>query len=234
MKKLRIHYLQHVDFEGLGHIETWTKENNHLLTATKFFEQYRLPDINDFDWLIILGGPMGINDEKTHSWLKAEKQFIKSAIAANKTVIGICLGAQLLAEALGSKIYAGKKKEIGWFPVSQTKQTINTELLKNVPETLTVLHWHGDNFDLPAGAKHLMQTDICPNQAFLYGDKILGFQFHLEATPVTLKEMVENCRHELIPNEFVQSEKEILNGESFCSQTNYHLSEILNYLAGMK
>jgi GMP synthase-like glutamine amidotransferase len=231
MKTHRIHYLQHVSFEEPGYIENWAKANNHRLTATKFFKLSALPEIDDFDWLIIMGGPMSVNDEAIYPWLKAEKEFIKSSIEANKTVIGICLGAQLLAEVLGSKVYPGKKKEIGWFPVTKAQQANDLEFLKAIPKKLIVLHWHGDTFDLPNGAKHLMQTNICPNQAFLYGNRVLGFQFHLEATPDALKKMVDNCRHELVPEEFVQTEQEILNGGSFYRVTNNYLSGILDYLA---
>lgn len=233
MKTLRIHYLQHVSFETPGYIETWAKENKHRLSSTKFYKSSRLPEVDNFDWLIIMGGPMSVGDETDFPWLKAEKKFIKSAIEANKTVIGICLGAQLLAEVLGCKVYPGKKKEIGWFPVSKTQEAQNIELLKNVPKTLTVFHWHGDTFDIPNGATHLMQTEICPSQAFLYGDRVLGFQFHLEATSESLNSMVDNCSHELIPNEFIQTELEILNSELFCNATNNYLSGILDYLANI-
>ena len=228
MNPIRIHYLQYVAFEGPGYIETWAKQHGYPLTFTKFYAHQLLPDIQSLDWLVIMGGPMGVYDEHQYPWLKAEKAFIDTAIRENKTVIGICLGAQLVAEVLGAKVYANKKKEIGWFPVFLREQSHHNQLLKGFPKALPVLHWHGDTFDLPQNATHLMQTSICPNQAFLYQNKVLGLQFHMESTSDTLKEMVENCRQEIIPDEFVQTEQEILNGFDLCRQTNYYLNNILD------
>ncbi len=97
MKPVRIHYFQHVAFEGLGHIETWAKQHKHKLTATNFFENHILPDLTEFDWLIIMGGPMSVYDIQNHPWIKEEIDFIQKAIRGQKTVIGICLGSQLIA-----------------------------------------------------------------------------------------------------------------------------------------
>jgi len=114
MPHLRIHYLQHVSFEGLGSIAEWVTSNGHELTSTQFFINSYLPEPADIDWLIIMGGPMGVYDEDKYEWLTAEKQFIKKAIDAGKTVIGICLGAQLIAKVLGAKVYPNQKRAIGW------------------------------------------------------------------------------------------------------------------------
>ncbi len=114
MKTLHIHYLQHVSFEGLGYIENWISNNNHQLSGTKFFEGEVLPNNHSFDWLIVMGGPMGVNDYGKYPWLKPEKEFIRNAIENDKTVIGICLGAQLIASVLGGKVFPGIQKEIGW------------------------------------------------------------------------------------------------------------------------
>ncbi len=227
MRDLRIHYLQHVPFEGLGYIENWAKAKNYILTSTKFYENWTLPNIEDFDWLIIMGGPMGVYQEDEYSWLKAEKQFIKAAIKKNKVVIGICLGSQLIAEALGAKVYPNTKKEIGWFPVSLTENKLS--LTDNLPKLFEVLHWHGDTFDLPKGAIHLMQTDVCKHQAFIYKDRVIGLQFHLESTPESLKQMITNCRHELIADDFVQTEEDILRHIELCEQTNIILNQILDH-----
>src|SRR5665213_1473810 len=120
MKQLRIHYFQHVHFEGPGNIEEWCNKHGHSLTATKFYEDFKLPSLTDIDWLVIMGGPMSVNDEEEITWLAAEKQFIQKAIQAEKTIIGICLGAQLLADVMGSKVYQNTYKEIGWFPIELT------------------------------------------------------------------------------------------------------------------
>lgn len=224
----RIYYLQHVPFEGPGYIETWAKEKGYELAATKFYERQPLPGIDDFDCLIVMGGPMGVYDESVYPWLKSEKQFIKLAISAHKTVIGICLGAQIIAEVLGAKVYSSEEKEIGWFPVSLSPAARHNRLFRNFPGTFPALHWHGDTFDLPEGAEHIMQTEACANQAFIYGDRVLGLQFHLEASPRTLREMLDNCRHEIVPGNYIQAEKEILKRAGLCRQTNTYLAEILS------
>ena len=231
MKPIRIHYLQHVPFEGLGFIETWAKQHNYSLTATKFFENPVLPETNDFDWLVVMGGPMGVYDESIYTWLAEEKRFIKKAIESQKIVLGICLGSQLIAEVLGAKVYPNKKKEIGWYPVSLTEEARKNEILKSFPEEITVMHWHGDTFNLPAGAIHLMETDICKNQAFCYNNKVFGLQFHFEFTPDSLLTIVENCRNELVPDDYIQSESEILKNSSFCNTTNKYLIQLLDNLA---
>jgi GMP synthase-like glutamine amidotransferase len=232
MKPLRIHYLQHVPFEGPGYIESWAKSKAHKLSVTRLYEKPEYPNVTEFDWLIVMGGSMSVYDENQYSWLKAEKEFIKSAIEGDKIVIGICLGSQFLAEALGAKVYPNRKKEIGWFPVTKTRQAKKQELLKDIPDSFEVFHWHGDTFDLPPGAVHLFQTDVCPNQAFLFNDKVLGLQFHFETTPVSLNGMICNCRNELTPDDFIQTEQEITAHADLCGRTNVFLTKILDYFAG--
>ena len=233
MKSIRIHYLQHVSFEKPGYIETWANSNNHKLSATKLFENGDFPGLSEFDWLIILGGPMSVYDEYQNSWLKAEIEFIKLSIKADKIIIGICLGAQLLAACLGAKVYPNRKKEIGWFPISTTECGKNHRLFNGLPTSINVFHWHGDTYDLPTDALHLFRSDICTNQAFIYNDKVLGLQFHLEATLGTLKEMITNCGHELIPDDFVQGEIEIIKHSDLCEEANTYLVYILNNFANI-
>ncbi len=231
MEKLRIHYLQHVAFEGLGYIEIWAKENGHELTTTKFNQTFQLPLTDEFEWLIILGGPMGVYDEKEYYWLKEEKNFIRSAIQANKTVIGICLGSQLLADVLGAKVYKNKTKEIGWFPVSLTEEAKNHPLLIGVENTFPVFHWHGDTFDLPEGAVQLFESAACKNQAFIFRENVLGLQFHLEVLPDSINEMVQHGKHELVSNEYIQTKENILSQTSLTTDTNKILAGILNKLS---
>lgn len=231
MKQLHIHYLQHVAFEGLGFIETWANENQHILSSTKFYEEFTFPNLADFDWLIIMGGPMGVYDEEKYPWLIAEKNFIFKAIKAQKTVIGICLGSQLIASALGTKVYPNKNKEIGWFPLTKTYEGKEHSLLNDLPDEFFSFHWHGDTFDLPKDATHLLKTNICPNQAFLYRNKVLGLQFHFEVTPQTLKALTDNCRYELKADDFIQTENEILRQADLCKQSNEYLKSILTKLA---
>ncbi len=206
---MRIHALQHVLFEGLGHIEQWRAAQGYPLTKTRFFANDPLPGPEDFDRLIILGGPMNIYEDAQYPWLAAEKACIRKAIEGGKSVVGICLGAQLLADALGSPVFAGREKEIGWFPISLTEAGKKSELFRGQPDQATVFHWHGDTFNLPPGAVHLAESAACPQQAFLYDNRILGLQFHLESTPETVQEILSHCESELVPGNFIQSAAEI-------------------------
>ena len=174
MKKLRIHYFQHVPFEGPGNIEEWCNKNSYTLSATRFYENGRLPDLKEIDWLIIVGGPMSANDDKKFLWLASEKEFIHQAIEAGKTVIGICLGAQLIAAILGAKVYRNEQKEIGWFPITLTDEAYEQKVFSGLKNTITVFHWHGDTFDIPEKAIHLASSHGCKNQGFLFQDKVSG------------------------------------------------------------
>jgi len=231
MKKLRIHYFQHVPFEGLGCIESWAFEKDHILTATQFHTpSYELPELKNIDWFIMMGGPMSVHDEAKYPWLKEEKVFIKQAIAAGKTVIGICLGAQLVAEALGARVFSNVHKEIGWFEVTRTTQGNTTALLKDIEPSFTAFHWHGDTFDLPHGAAHLLQSEACINQMFLYNKHALGIQFHFEVTPQTLYAMIRHGRQELTPGTYIQDEETILAQAQLITENNQRMYAILNGL----
>lgn len=232
MKPLRIHYFQHVAFEGLGCIEDWIKLNNHQLSSTKFYQGEKLPDAEDIDWLIVMGGPMGVYDEDKYPWLKAEKEFIALAISTNKTVIGICLGSQLIAEVCGAKVYPNKQKEIGWFPIGLTKEAKENPLFNGLPDDITVFHWHGDTFDLPQRAIRLAETGITKNQAFLINEKILGLQFHMEVTEKSLAEMLNHCKSDIVPAEYVQTVEKISSKTDYFAENNQQLEHLLNRLTG--
>lgn len=234
MNNLRIHFLQHVPFERPGYLETWAKGHGFPLTNTKLYENEEFPGLSAFDCLIIMGGPMSVNDEYIYPWLKYEKAFIRSAIDAGRHVIGVCLGAQLIANVLGARVINGRKKEIGWFPVSRTETGKNNPLLRDMPDNLNVMHWHGETFDIPDGAVNLLETEICTNQAFLYGDHVLGLQFHMEFTPESLMDMVLNCGHELIEDDYVQTGQSILGNSLFCESANEHLNKLLNIFLPVK
>ncbi|MCC6286535.1 MAG: amidotransferase [Chitinophagaceae bacterium] len=228
MGQLRIHYFQHVPFEDLGYIETWCSRQGHTLTSTQWFEGASLPELTDIDWLIVMGGPMGVYDNDTYTWLDIEKAFIKQSIDAGKIVIGICLGAQLIASALGAKVYPNTKKEIGWFPVQLTERGKRSSWFYDFPEAFTVLHWHGDTFDLPDSAQLLAKTGACLNQAFAYHSNVLALQFHFETTKQSLSNMIQHCRQELVKAEFIQTEDELENGAGYIPAANNLLEMVLN------
>jgi GMP synthase-like glutamine amidotransferase len=207
---MRIHILQHISFETAGTIIDWAKEQHHIISHTYLYEKsISYPKIEDFDMLVVMGGTMGVYDEAIFEWLKAEKEFIKTAILANKIVLGICLGSQLLAEVLGAKVYQNHTKEIGFFPITKTELCHKDSLFSHIPENWLVFHWHGDTFDLPEDVTHLFSSPACKHQAFRKGNCI-GLQFHPEIDKTLLNAMVEFEKHELISSEYVQSEQEIL------------------------
>jgi len=226
---MKIHYLQHMAFEDLGNIEDWAIEKSHTLTATKFFENDPLPEIDTFDFLIVLGGPMNIYDEKVYPWLNAEKQFLKKAIQSKKKILGICLGAQLLADALRAKVYPNLEKEIGWFPIH--KENLGYGLLADFPSEFPVFHWHGDTFEIPENADRLFSSDACKNQAFLYENHILGLQFHLEVSQKSIEQMVHFGKHEIIPGTYIQSENELLANRKILNRNKKLLFALLDGFA---
>lgn len=207
---MRAHVLKHVSFEGPGNIEPWLRNRGAEISETRIFEADTLPAFDEFDLLIVMGGPMSANDEDTLPWLATEKRFIRQAIESGKGVIGICLGAQLIASALGARVYPNKEKEIGWFPVYATPSAA-AQALCPFPEEAEAFHWHGETFDLPDGATRLARSEACENQAFQIGRRVVALQFHLETTAPSARAIVENCRDELIPSHYVQTEKAILS-----------------------
>jgi GMP synthase-like glutamine amidotransferase len=227
---LNIHYFMHAPFEGLAYISDWANEKGHKLSVTKFYENFTLPDIKEIAWLVIMGGPMSVNEEDIYPWLKTEKNYIKNVIDSNKVVIGVCLGAQLVADVLGAKVYKNNFKEIGWFPVHITAAAKQNYLFSQLPDELEVFHWHGETFDLPIGAIHIAENEACKNQAFLYKEKILGFQFHFEMTEKSIKEMLDGDDDVLIPEKFVQSVLEIKQKKEFIKKSNESLKKILDDL----
>ncbi len=204
---LRAHYLQHVPFESPGSVLPWLAARDALVGATRLFDDEPLPSPHGIDLLVVMGGPMSVNDEAVHPWLAPEKQLIRDVIDAGRAVLGICLGAQLIASALGSRVFPNACKEIGWFPVEAVPQ--NDDAFR-FPAVMSVFHWHGETFDMPPGSVRLASSVGCSNQAFQIGGRVLGFQFHLEVTPADVQAMVAEGRDELIPERFVQSEAAML------------------------
>ena len=207
---MRIHCLQHVHFEGPEAIAAWAASRGHQLALTRLYAGEKLPEIQEFDWLLIMGGPMNIYQEQQYPWLVAEKFCIDQALAAGKTLLGICLGAQLLADRLGSRVYAGPRREIGWWPLHLTEAGRQSNLFCELDEPLQAYHWHGDTFDLPVGAVCLANSNACAQQAFLYDRQVLGLQFHLEVTAESMRRLIDHCSEEIIPGSYVQSAGQML------------------------
>ncbi len=237
-KYLRIHYLQHVPFEGLACISDWIEKNEFLLSSTKYFDNDSLKnnqrEIDSIDWLIIMGGPMSVNDENKFKWLKSEKSFIEKAITNNKTVIGICLGAQLIADVLGSKIYKNEFKEIGWFDIELIEEGKHHTLFEDFPSITKVFHWHSDTFELPANSIRIAKSEACPNQSFVYNKKVIGLQFHLEMNEKSINELILNAKDDITEGRFVQTESEMKEKIYLTNITNRLMFQLLDKLKKIK
>ena len=224
---MKLHWLQHVPFEGLGYIKEWAKTHGAELSCTRLFAEEKLPEVGTFDWLVVMGGPMGIHDHEEYPWLVAEKEFIRQAIDADKAVVGICLGAQLMADSLGAKVYPEPQKEIGWFPIRRSEGAP-----KLIPEELAVFHWHGDTFDIPEGAVRLASSQGCKNQGFVYNNRAVGLQFHMETTPQSMEALIENCGHELVDAPLIQTAGQMRAGLQTIRNVNAVMKQLLDSLAG--
>jgi len=225
---IKIHVLQHEPFEGPGLVADWAAERGHNLTVTEVYNNETLPSPDSFDWLVIMGGGMSVNDEKELSWLKPEKEFVKAVIDTGKTVIGFCLGSQMIVNVLGKKVYSNKVKEIGWYPVSLTDTGKQSAFFTPQWDRQVFFHWHGETFDLPDEAEHLAFTETCSNQAFIIGNRIFGFQFHPETNYQTLQQMVESGNAELVKDKFVMEAAEILAAKNYIETTRPLCFELLD------
>lgn len=216
---MNIHWIQHVDFEGLGCMGPWLDENGHIVSCTRCWAGESLPESSAVDGLIVMGGPMGIGDEVRYPWLTAEKEFIKAMIDQGKPVLGICLGAQLIADVLGATVRPGKHREIGFHSLAGDGSLF--------PETFTAFHWHGDTFGVPDGAVHLAASDACANQAFIYNDHVLALQFHLETTSESLRILYANCADEVIDGPYIQSLEDAVAQDGALVSANVLMTDLL-------
>lgn len=207
---MKIHYLQHVEFENPGYMLQAFEKKGHDVSVTRLYQNQALPSVDSFDWLVIMGGPMGIFDEMDYPWLAKEKHFIKSAIVAGKTVLGICLGAQMLAHVLGARVYAGPHREIGWFDVVPDPRIRETKLAGVFAEPFNAFHWHSDTFDIPEEAQPIGASEACSNQGFILEPNVVALQFHLETTSESAKALIENCSDELDGTQYVQTADDMM------------------------
>lgn len=232
MTQRRIHFFQHVPFETPGMIADWANEKNNITTYTLFFEkEFQIPQVENIDWLVVMGGPMSVHDEEKFEWLKVEKEFIRKCIDANKTVLGICLGSQLVAEALGSGIFKNTFTEIGIMPVEWTVEAQANSLFNHFPEKQNVFHWHGETFNLPGKTTQLAKTDACLNQAFIHKKNVIALQFHPEVDDLLLRDMIAGTRDELVKEKYVQTEQEILSKEHLMIENRKLLYKFLDKLS---
>ena len=225
---MRIHYLQHVAFEDLANIAVWAAEGGHAVTGTRLFSGDSLPAVDSFELLVVLGGPMNVDEQSRYPWLLAEKRLIGQAIDGGKAVLGICLGAQLTAKVLGAEVKQNPHKEIGWLNVSRTDDGQTSRFFRHLPPEFTAFHWHGDTFGIPAGAMRLAESEACSNQAFEYDARVLGLQFHLEYSHSSIARMIHHCGDELAGGPYVQSPAEMANCHAAVRKTARLLLQLLD------
>lgn len=206
---MKIGCLKHVAYDGPAFLPQWAVRHGHRLEDFMVPEA-GVPDPGAFDRFIIIGGPMSVWEEDRHPWLTAERSFVADCIDADRPVLGICLGAQMLAAHFGAAVRAGPHKEIGWFPVERHEQALSTWLGDALPERFESFFWHGDVFGLPDGARPIASSAAHPVQGFVMG-RHLALQFHLEVTPEWASRLAERDAHELQPERFVQTAEALLS-----------------------
>lgn len=229
---MRIHYLQHVSFENPGYLFIYFRQKHHTLSSTHFFEEsYQLPEVNDIDALVIMGGSMGADEALAYPWLTVEKLFIKKCIEAGKKVLGICLGAQLMARCLNAAVKPAPHKEIGWYKIIPTEECHKIEWLYNLfQDCPVVFHWHGDRLELPVGSKgNLFNSEANSHQILYYNERVMGLQFHLEITEESLNLMLAHTAGDLTTGRYIQNKQTILDGKKYINQCNRLMDQLLRH-----
>jgi GMP synthase (glutamine-hydrolysing) len=208
---MRLHFVVHESFEAPGAFETWARHRGYSMTYSRVFAEDRLPvAVDDIDLLVVLGGPQSPSTSRSecpHFDADAEKALISRALSANRAVVGVCLGAQLIGEALGAKCERSPQKEIGKFPITLTEDGVRNKKVAHFGKTLSVGHWHNDMPGLTAGATVLAYSDGCPRQIIEYHPLVYGFQCHMEFTRETIELLIAASENELAGlthQEFVQ------------------------------
>ncbi|PKQ29301.1 MAG: amidotransferase [Actinobacteria bacterium HGW-Actinobacteria-10] len=232
---MHVQYLQHVEFEGPGALVEWAARRGHQLTATHVYsEAFEHP--GECDLLVVLGGPMSVDQELEYPWLAQEKAYMRKVIAEGLPVLGICLGAQLVASVLGAQVTANPHVEIGWYPVELTDATADSAVFSALPVRFETLHWHGDTFAIPSGATHVARSAACENQAFEYDDgRVVGLQFHLEATPESWSLLAANAAAQLASGgAWVSSADEMLGRKALFQPANELFFELLDRMAARR
>ena len=230
----RVRIFQHVPFEDAGCLETLFVDAHAVITRTKWFQGDSASETLDFDLLVVMGGPMGVYDEAEFPWLAPEKKAIKAALDSGKSVLGICLGAQLMAEVLGATVTKNPQPEIGWLPVERMPGTESNWAALCFPERFTTFHWHGDAFSLPKGAASLFRSEGCEQQGFAWGEKAVALQFHPEVTYAVIGGWVENGMGDVAPGPFVQTPHRIEAGLGYCAANNGWIAKLCARLMGVR
>ncbi|WP_336786101.1 type 1 glutamine amidotransferase [Paenibacillus sp. MMO-177] len=220
---------RHFDFDDTSTFSEWAQWGGHQLTVVNPAVELDEKWLDTTELLLILGGPMSVYQEEQYPWLADEKRFVKSAMDRGIKILGICLGAQMLAEILGAKVYRHTLKEIGWHRIERIGE--EHPWLKEMPAEFHSFQWHGDTFDLPEGASLLATSEACGHQAFSYGDDVLALQFHLETTPACMEQMVTRWASELVDAPYIQSAEEIRRNMHRVAASFHILHQVLDQAA---
>ena len=228
---MHLHCFYHVPFEDAAQLAVWAREAGHRVSDSPLYAGAVPPALDEIDWLVVMGGPMNIYETDRYPWLAAEQAYIRAAISAGKRVLGVCLGAQLIADVLGGPVTRNPVKEIGWLPVSLTPDGLAAPLFAGFPPEFPAFHWHGDTFVLPPGAVHLAQSAGCASQAFSYRERVVGLQFHLESSADSIARLLTHCPDDITPGPYVQQPDAIRAGQSALPTLNRLLARLLENMA---
>ncbi len=227
---MKLHLLEH-DPEDISHtnITIWAAKKGYEISKTDVSNTEELPRPTDFDWLMVMGGFQHVWDDETNPWLIPEKKLISDSVISGKIILGICFGAQLLAEVLGGQIFPNKHREIGWHEVSLTPEGRDSFLFTNVPKKFVTFHWHSDHFSLPRRCARLAFSEPTANQAFICNDSpLVGLQFHPECTCDTVKFYSKEFGNEWEPGPFVAGQDAVMAGTELIPDTYWLMDTLLN------
>ena len=225
---MHIHYFQHDHFEDLGYIADWAAQHNFTTSVTRFDLKPEFPSHNEYDWLVILGGKMGVYETDQYAWITPEIEFINEAINLDKIVLGICLGSQMVAHALGAKVYKNTEPEMGFYPVTFNTDARKDVIFKHFPAELNAMHMHFDIFELPAGAISMAASEVTHCQAFRYGKSVFALQFHFEVTESNASTFIREVTPEIVPGRLVQQPHGMLQHITECRLNNLVFEKMLD------
>lgn len=209
----KIACLTHVEFEGPAYIAEWAEDKKIPVRYTRIYSNDPFPKPDEDELVLIMGGPMSVYDYHIHPRMEDEVEWVKEVVRKGNRMLGICLGAQIIAAAMDAEVLPGPEKEIGWFQLQFLPAIGDFRIWPEHPGTKTVFHWHGDTFSTPEGAVRIAGSEAFKNQGFIYGNRVVALQFHLEMTESAIKDLVKNCRDDLKKGPHIQSEKDILRNK---------------------
>lgn len=224
---MRVLILQHVPFEDAGILLPWLTARGHQVDTCHLYRGDALPDVEQIDWLIVMGGPMSVHDEADYPWLGDEKALLRQCIEQRRVVLGVCLGAQLIAEVCGARVHPSPEPEIGWFPLQAIGDHPLSAVFTSAP---TVLHWHGETFSLPAGAQPLCRSAACALQGFVLQQRVIGLQFHCETSADGLARLCAADDSHRQAGRWVQSAPDMLAERRYYRQAGTVMAQLMTHL----